>query len=166
MIDARGLGHPANLLATRKTSHVAIWAADYVGLPWRAYGRDRAGVDCWGLVVLVYREQFGIALPAFSTLSWPCSHDSPAAEVQEARQRIAGVMSEVANRSWRVVDRTAAQRGDVLLLRLAGVACHVGLVVGERHMLHAEEGVDVVLDDFTGLKWSRRIEGVFRLDHD
>jgi cell wall-associated NlpC family hydrolase len=40
------------------------WAAQYVGLPFRDKGRARTGLDCYGLVVLVLREQFGVEVPS------------------------------------------------------------------------------------------------------
>jgi cell wall-associated NlpC family hydrolase len=41
------------------------WINDYVGVPYRPNGRDRAGWDCWGLVVAVYRERLGLELPDY-----------------------------------------------------------------------------------------------------
>lgn len=40
------------------------WAARYVGIPYVPGGRDAHGLDCWGLLCLVYQEQLGVALPA------------------------------------------------------------------------------------------------------
>jgi len=39
------------------------WSTQYVGLPHEIGGRSRAGLDCWGLVHLFFREQYGIKLP-------------------------------------------------------------------------------------------------------
>lgn len=41
------------------------WGAEYIGKPWLPGGRDLSGLDCWGLVYHIYRERFGIELPAF-----------------------------------------------------------------------------------------------------
>lgn len=45
------------------------WAAQYIGLPYKIGGNDRAGIDCWGLVRLVLAEQRGIIMPELSVRS-------------------------------------------------------------------------------------------------
>lgn len=41
------------------------WAAKYIGILFVEHGRTREGCDCWGLLRLVYREEFGIELPGY-----------------------------------------------------------------------------------------------------
>jgi len=36
---------------------------DYIGLPYKHLGRDKKGVDCYGLVVLLYKDKLGVELP-------------------------------------------------------------------------------------------------------
>jgi len=39
------------------------WAAKYIGHPYKEGGRGTDGVDCWGLLCLVYHQEFHIELP-------------------------------------------------------------------------------------------------------
>lgn len=39
------------------------WASNYIGIPYQIGGRDREGLDCWGLIRLIYKEVNGIILP-------------------------------------------------------------------------------------------------------
>ena len=43
------------------------WVNNYVGLHYEVGGRTKSGVDCYGLLCLVYREKFGIELPDWAT---------------------------------------------------------------------------------------------------
>jgi cell wall-associated NlpC family hydrolase len=38
---------------------------DYVGIPFAVGGRTERAVDCWGLVMQVYRKEFNVALSDF-----------------------------------------------------------------------------------------------------
>ena len=50
------------------------WAAKYIGLPYAPNGRSKAGVDCWGLLVLVYAAEWGIVLPDIPGISQVPTH--------------------------------------------------------------------------------------------
>lgn len=122
----------------------------YIGIPYAARGRTReAGLDCWGLVCLVYREQFGIELPQGE----PGYDPSDDAEV-------AGLFAGPARDDWAPVD--APQPGDVVLLRILGYERHVGVVCEAGAMLHAPEGRAVVIERLDGGAWRHRVAGFWR----
>ena len=39
------------------------WSTKLLGLPWVPGGRTEKEMDCWGLLMRVYKEQLGISLP-------------------------------------------------------------------------------------------------------
>ncbi len=132
---------------------VPDWVADYVGLPFRAHGRDRDGVDCWGLARLVLAERFGLSLPSYA---------GGYASVEDAEDIGRLIRGEMA--PWREVPRGDEQAGDVVLIRLMNQPMHVGVVVAQGWMLHIEDGIDACLERYDGAKWRRRTLGIYRHD--
>ena len=128
-----------------------MWSDAYTGIPFRADGRTREGLDCWGLVVMVYRERLGVSLPEFPG-AYP--DESP-----ESLRTAAGVAREERKRWTRV---ESPRPYDVALLRLQGLPCHVGVVVSKTAMLHAMAGIESCVERFTGPHWKDRIEGFYR----
>lgn len=130
---------------------VPIWAGRYIGLPFRCHGRDRTGLDCWGLVRLVMAEQFGVALPSLAT-----EYHRATDGVEVGRL----VLREIPR--WDAVEEGEEEAGDVIVLRLRGRPMHVGLVLGDGHMLHIESGIDSAIERYTGARWAERIFGFYR----
>src|SRR5690606_27147878 len=121
--------------------------SEYVGIPYRAEGRDRAGCDCWGLVVLVYRERLGIELPSHAGYVDPLG---PAAGAAIARGR----------RAWQRV--AEPQPLDAVLLNVNGQPHHIGLVIRPGWMLHSTVGRDSCIENYLRPYWRARIEGFYR----
>lgn len=130
---------------------VPIWAGHYIGLPFRDHGRDRSGLDCWGLVRLVMGEQSGIALPSFAT---EYKHTSDA-------DAIGGIVDRESGK-WQRVAAGQERCGDVVVLRLFGRPLHVGIVLGDGAMLHIETGINSAIERYTGPRWQSRICGFYR----
>lgn len=126
--------------------------APYVGLPFLAHGRDRAGLDCWGLVRLVLAEQRGFTLPSYAE-GYATTTDRV-----EIPKLVAG---EIAN-DWTEIPATDAQPFDVVLLRVLGQPLHVGLVVAPPQFLHVMTGLNACLDDWSRPHWNRRVLGFYR----
>jgi len=130
---------------------VPIWAGRYIGLPFRDLGRDRAGLDCWGLVRLVASEQFNVHLPSF------IGEYEKAADVTS----IAALVGREAQH-WLPVQPGRERLGDVIVLRLRGQPVHTGLVLGDMQMLHIEQGIDSAIEKYSSPRWKDRIFGFYR----
>jgi cell wall-associated NlpC family hydrolase len=129
------------------------WVADYVGIPYRAAGRDRAtGLDCWGLVRLVAAERFGRDLPDYP--GWRGEDDDGAAE--------ATAMAAQGDPRWERLAEGAGDAGDVVLLRIRGMPLHVGILVAPGLVLHAHARADAAVEALDSPRWRHRVLGVFR----
>lgn len=126
------------------------WVADYIGLPFRDHGRDRRGLDCWGLVRLVLAEQFGVSLIDFDYASTRDSDGIPAA-------------IEAARPEWSVVGDP--QLGDVMVFNIGGQPMHVGLVIETGLMLHvSDDDRGAVMESYLTPAWRPRMEGIYRYE--
>lgn len=123
---------------------------DYVGIPFVLRGRDREGIDCWGLVRLFYKEQLNIDLP--SLLDIYVDDANPYAALSE--------QLAIKKEKWDTVH--TPEFGDVVVLRYKGLPVHVGVYVGNGKFLHAFGKVNSVIEKLSSPKWKNRIEGFYR----
>lgn len=129
------------------------WTDAYIDLPFRRDGRDRRGVDCWGLVRLVYAERLGLILP--DHLGIFTATDAP------TLRRIAVAMEREAAR-WTLVEEPVEY--DVVLMSrvVGGIPVHVGLCVGGGGLLHICEGANSTCEPLARSLWTPRILGFYR----
>jgi probable lipoprotein NlpC len=127
------------------------WLAKYVGLPFRDKGRDAGGVDCWGLIYLIYRDEFRIEVPRYT------ERYASALERAEVSRLIQGE-----SLGWRPVPLWEAALGDVLVLRVAGQPWHCALGIEWPWFLHSFKGTDSCIEAATHGLWAHRIEGTYR----
>ena len=124
------------------------WAAEYVGWPYRPGGRSRDGVDCWGLLLLVWRERFGFHAPVFGDVSYLGRNDT---------DLVARSITEGARSLCDAVPCGEEQAGDACLLRLRGHPLHIGLCVTPGMMLHATDSAGSVIESYRGVLWEKRV---------
>ena len=128
------------------------WIRRFIGLPYEDRGRDYTGADCWGVAYLVHRDVFGCA--DFPRLSDDYRSINDTAGVHEAF---------VANAErFERIDTPDRAEGDIVMFRLQGLAVHCGVVVDGNRMIHSLPGHECVIERYTGAKWVRRMEGLFR----
>lgn len=121
----------------------------YIGIPFTDHGRNESGCDCWGLIRLIYKNEFGIELSDLGPIYKSTTDENGMRHLYS---------SQLPN--WKIVKTPRV--GDVVLLRIRGVPIHVGIVVGNSKMIHVERGIDSVIERFTSGIWNNRIEGFYR----
>lgn len=116
------------------------WAVKYVGLPYLLGGRTEVGLDCWGLVRLVYQNQLGVTLPDFPGI---------------AEENVLSISREVAKQSesmWRQIkhpeDLCAVAMGQGEALHHVGVWASGD---GGR-IIHAWKDLHVIADTMRTVK--------------
>ena len=120
----------------------------FVGLPFLDKGRGYHGVDCWGLVRLYYRDELGIMLPSYADYNGV-----------EDVENITYLINHYRD-DWYPVDEP--RRGDVVLIKIAGVATHVGVYHTQGRFLHVQIGKYSELARINSETWRRRIVGYYR----
>lgn len=102
----------------------------YAGIPYVLGGSSFDGVDCYGLVRLVFAQDLNITIRALPDPGSP-------------REREAAILA--ARHLWRRVDEPLAY--DVVRLRRHGWPQHLGIVQEGRRILHADEHVGHVISE-------------------
>jgi cell wall-associated NlpC family hydrolase len=128
------------------------WAAQYVGLPYKTHGRSRAGVDCWGLVELIQREQLGNLWPQYEGADW-FKGQSVAVVGHDAAHHATKFTTVIPGEEW---------LGDGILIRMRGFPFHVALVLAPGWMIHTTEEAGSVIERYRSMVWERRIMGFYR----
>lgn len=126
----------------------------YLGIPHKPQGRSWEGVDCYGLLLLIYND-LGIELPAYE--GWYKTNNDVEAM---------GIVANIEKQRWKEVYEP--QHLDVVLLGVATkygrFPAHVGIVEEPGWMIHCEYGSEVCREQYTGTRWKNRIEGFFRYE--
>ena len=122
-------------------------------IPFVRKGRSRQGLDCWGLVWLLYQEVYGILLPDYADLYE--EGDVYKAKVLEA-------LIEPRKNTWDKIEIGEEQPGDGILFTGKGSVPHVGVVVKPGTMVHIEEGTFVSIISYSGIAWKPRLREIRR----
>lgn len=109
------------------------WVNDYVGVPYLVNGRDRSGWDCWGLIVVAFKEQRDIVLPDWR-VSTTRDHLGELAEAVTVITR--GVREAVRCGNAQRIE--AAEPWAIVTVQRRHLPNHVGVMVGN-YVLHCAE---------------------------
>lgn len=142
--------HQSELSGAVSVTH---WTRDYIGLPWQFAGRSRDGVDCWGLLWLVYRDVLGIAVASYAQETM----DAP------EREQIATLLHHDRKISpWSDIQPGSELPFDMAVFRRAGIDSHVGIVVEPGRMLHIAHDTESRVERFDQGRWKTRLVAIHR----
>ena len=123
----------------------------YIGIPFKSKGRTREGLDCWGLIRLLYLEQFQIELPSYVD-DYLSASDF----------KTAGKLIEDNLHRWIKIDPSIRTLGDVIVLRIYGQPIHMGMLINDQQMIHVFKNIDTCVQRIYTSIWKQRIHGIYR----
>lgn len=123
---------------------------EYLGIPFKDFGRTKEGLDCWGLCVLIAKEKFNYTLPPLEK-HYTSATDGISVDMLVQHEKLTG---------WEKVKRYKA--GDIVVFSVAGFACHVGTYIGNNQFIHILHGSEVTIERLDAILWAKRLEGVYR----
>lgn len=129
------------------------WCRKYVGIPFVSGGRDFTGCDCYGLVRLVLKEEYGISLPLLN------SDYTNALSVAETKRLFFENVPLLCGERIKEPEEKA-----VALMNMCGRLCHVGLYAGEGYIIHSRHKVGVVCERLSSPQLAGRVEGLYRVN--
>jgi cell wall-associated NlpC family hydrolase len=138
------------MLAVPRDTVVAE-ARSWVGVRWIHQGRNRQGIDCIGLVVVVRRS---LNIGDYDISGYPRSPDGR-------------FMSHFLNAGGIRVGILVAQPADLLLFKQARSPCHVGIITAREgdvmHMVHAHAGHHKVVEEPVIGMWQQHWVSAFQM---
>ena len=129
---------------------MAPWADKYIGIPYGLNERTMQSCDCYGLVYLVYKNEFGIDLPSYSD-EYDKKTDS---------EKLMDVYKKHRD-NWNEV--VLPKVGDVVYFTIAGFAKHVGVMIDEKHFIHNLRESSTI-GCVRSLRWKHRKLGFYRYE--
>jgi cell wall-associated NlpC family hydrolase len=128
------------------------WVKKYIGIPFVSNGRTMEGCDCYGLVRLVLRNEYGVELPALS------DDYTDALNVAETARLFAENLPALAGEKI-----ACPQERSVAVITEHGRPAHIGIAAGGGYILHTGIKTGSVCQRETHPGLRGRIEGYYHV---
>ncbi len=129
---------------------VSATAKSYIGTSVKSHGRSRCGVDCAGLLYLVFRETIGVDRDFHDYGERPTS------------AFVYRMIKHYADR----IQGAEALVGDVVLLNAGNHSTHFGILVPDKRVIYPDVRTGVVVEHALSVRTSRfrlRVVAYFRM---
>ena len=119
----------------------------YIGIPYKNYGRNINGCDCYGLTWLIQKEIYGKILPSFSCYGDDIKNFFSSEKEYISNERISN-----------------PKEGDIIAIYMYNSA-HLGVMINSKKFIHSgfREGNFSTIDRVDNPLYYKRIEGFYRV---
>jgi len=127
-----------------------IDTAKYIQIPYKDRGRSFDGCDCFGLAILVLREEYGREI---DDVFYPTAEDS---------KRIARLIDT----SVPTIGATQVEQpdaGDLVLMRKGSTPAHIGVYIGNNMCIHTSRHYGTCCERVDGPRLRGKIAGYYRV---
>lgn len=129
----------------------------YIGLTYKPSARSDDTMDCWGMVVYIYKDLYGIELPRYDECSVAKDGYDNTGEF---------ILSTTLYKKCQKLDiQSHIQEGDLILLTNRGEPTHIGIAINNEDMIHCFDKAGSVIESFRGNKWKKRVLEIRRHPH-
>lgn len=128
---------------------IATWVGRYIGLPYKDACWGPEYYDCWGLIVLIYKNEFGIDIHSDMTM-----YTDKTSKVERLLKYIS---------LWEHINKPKI--GDGILFLVANRLPHCGIYIGDNKMIHTIRGISSCIQEVSNPRWKSRFEGYYRYSH-
>lgn len=134
---------------------------EYLGIPHVKGGRDiQSGLDCWGLVVYFYKNEFGINLPTYDYINTKNNSIEDSSKELCITNSYLNFNRVVFSKETR--DFNNVKYGDIALFNIAGNPIHTGVILNkDGTMLHSHNSGSVI-ERITNPQWINRLRSIHR----
>lgn len=130
-----------------------MWAK-WIGIPYKCGGRDiKQGLDCYGLVVEIYKQELGITLPKYDLIT-PQNYDKCSDSL---------LRTELYRSCLKKESHQDIEEFDILLFNNRGRPLHIAIAIDDSLMIHSDEYVGSVIESHRSNKWKNRLHQIISL---
>ena len=129
------------------------WVKKYIGIPFISGGRDKTGSDCYGLVRLILCNEYNIELPIL------IGGYTDALRIEETKKLFLENIPILCGDKINTPEEKA-----VVLMRMNGRLCHVGLYAGDGYIIHSRHNLGAVCERLSSPQLAGCVEGWYRVD--
>jgi cell wall-associated NlpC family hydrolase len=133
---------------------------NFIGLPYEHLGRDVKGIDCYGLVILIYKENLGVELPDVCnyTFGKNAADYFTAFYSDDMYESVTGF-----HKLWEPVEVSNLKKYDVILFHVHAdidAPTHSGIYIGDGKFIHSMNGNSSSIHRLD--RWSTAIHSIHR----